>query len=134
VIKLTDAIGDTISNVMNNEQGDQPQAEQSPGLPGGLVGEQDDRAGRSGNRHVSGPLAGEHGGAGDADTDFETLTGGRSGPAPGDRGYPEGTRVGENGIAIRPGTDEKGPRIDIPANEDKPHETLHYPLPEDLRR
>lgn len=38
-----------------------------------------------------------------------------------------GSRVGENGIILRPETDKSGPRIDIPAKGDKPHETLHYP-------
>jgi hypothetical protein len=28
---------------------------------------------------------------------------------------------------LRPARGNSGPRIDIPANGDKPHETLHYP-------
>jgi hypothetical protein len=66
-------------------------------------------------------------GTGDAVSDFDILTGGRSGPpAPGSN-YPEGTRVGENGVAIRPAEGGDGPRIDIPASGGKPAETLHYP-------
>jgi hypothetical protein len=56
-----------------------------------------------------------------------TLTGGKSGPAPAGSTYPPGTQVGNSGIAARPATGSSGPRIDIPANGDKPHETLHYP-------
>jgi RHS repeat-associated protein len=95
-----------------------------PGLPDGLVGVQDDKSGDRGNRHVSGPLTPEHGGTGNAQDDFDHLTGGSGKPAPDN--YPEGTRIGSNGIVIRPGTESKGPRIDIPAKGGKPHETLHY--------
>jgi hypothetical protein len=98
-------------------------------LPSGLVGTQDDKSGPSGGRHLSGPLDPAHGGSGDAGKDFGTLTGGKSGPAaPGDR-YPAGTQVGDNKVALRPDTSNSGPRIEIPANADKPHETLHYPKP-----
>jgi hypothetical protein len=75
----------------------------------------------------SGPLAPDHGGTGDSETDFGTLTGGKFGPAPADKGYPPGTLVGDNGISHRPETAKDGPRIDIPANGTKPSETLHYP-------
>ncbi len=95
-------------------------------LPGGLVGVQDGKSGPQGNRHNSGPLAPENGGTGDAGKDFGKLTGGKSGPAPEGSGYPKGTQVGENGVALRP-EGKAGPRIDVPANGDKPHETLHYP-------
>jgi RHS repeat-associated protein len=100
-----------------------------PEVPGSLVGEQDDIAGAQGGRHNSGPLSTDHGGTGDAGKDFEKLTGGKAGPAPEDKNYPEGTVVGENGISLRPATDKSGPRIDIPAKGDKPAETLHYPKP-----
>jgi hypothetical protein len=29
-------------------------------------------------------------------------------------------------ITLRPGTEAEGPRIDIPGNDNKPYETLHY--------
>jgi len=96
-------------------------------LPSGLVGTQDDKSGPTGGRHLSGPLDPAHGGTGDAGKDFGTLTGGKSGPAPQGKGYPPGTQVGDNDIAHRPARGNSGPRIDIPANGDKPHETLHYP-------
>ncbi len=98
-------------------------------LPPGLVGTQDKDAGPRGKGHKSGPLDPAHGGSGDAGKDFETLTGGKSGPAPAGAGYPAGTQVGDNGTAVRPATGSKGPRIDIPANGNKPAETLHYPKP-----
>jgi RHS repeat-associated protein len=94
-------------------------------LPSGLVGTQDDKSGQSGGRIVNGPLDPAHGGVGDAGKDFDTLTGGKSGPAPTGSTLPAGSQVGDNGIVLRPGQD--GPRIDIPANGDKPRETLHYP-------
>lgn len=101
--------------------------ESAPTLPGDLVGVQDGKAGEQGKRVNSGPLDPAHGGAGDAVKDFDTLTGGKSSPASEEKKYPAGTLVGENGISLRPQVDGKGPRIDIPANGDKPHETLHYP-------
>ncbi len=98
----------------------------SPGVPDKLVGTGQTKS--SGKRVNSGPLAPEHGGAGDDQKDFDKLTGGEHGPAPAEKRYPAGTRVGKNGISHRPGIPgEKGPRIDIPANGGKPPETLHYP-------
>ena len=111
--------GDAVRNENGNDS-----AGDAPGLPDGLVGVQDDKSGERGNRHNSGPLAPEHGGTGEAHDDFDYLTGGTGKQAPDN--YPEGTRMGDNGIIIRPGINDKGARIDIPANGDKPHETLHY--------
>jgi YD repeat-containing protein len=100
-----------------------------PDVPEGLVGEQDSTkgGGPQGRRHNSGALLPENGGVGDAEKDFDKLTGGRSSPAPEGSRFPEGTKIGGNGIALRPGNDKAGPRIDIPARGEKPHETLHYP-------
>ena len=102
-----------------------PLASVAPKLPNGLVGVQDGKGGRTKGRHNSGPLAPENGGTGDAQKDFDKLTGGKSGAAPQGSGYPPGTQIGDNGITIRPGPN--GPRIDIPSNGTKPTETLHYP-------
>ncbi|MCG7556401.1 RHS repeat-associated core domain-containing protein, partial [Pseudoalteromonas sp. Of11M-6] len=99
-----------------------------PDVPNGLVGDQsDDRAGpnKSGKRHTSGPLTSENGGTGDYETDLETLTGGTRPAGEGDSA-PPGSQVGENGIFGRPENSTGGASIDIPAKEDKPHETLHY--------
>ena len=96
-------------------------------VPSGLVGTQDGKSGQAGGRHNSGPLDPAHGGSGDAARDFNTLTGGKTGPAPAGSNYPPGTQVGDNGISLRPARGNSGPRIDIPANGGKPHETLHYP-------
>lgn len=101
-------------------------AEEGPALPEGIVGE--GPKARDG-RVNSGPLAEENGGTGDAQGDFDVLTGGKGGPAPDDKGYPSGSMIGENGIQIRPGTETTGPRIDIPESGEKPRETLHYPAP-----
>lgn len=101
-------------------------AEGAPDLPDDLVGEQDDKSGKtSGKRHVSGPLSPEHGGTGDAESDFGEL-GGTEGVIDIPRAGP-GAKIAPNGIIYRPGNDKKGPRIDIPANGTKPPETLHYP-------
>lgn len=99
----------------------------SPDVPKDLVGTQDDKSGRQGKRHNSGPLAPEHGGTGDAAKDFGKLTGGKSRPAPSDSTLPPGSRIGDNKIQIRPGKPGEGSRIDIPASGSKPIETLHYP-------
>jgi len=60
------------------------------------------------------------GGSGDAEEDFGKLTGGS-----GQNASESGHQIGANGVRLR--YTDKGPRIDIPANGDKPHETLHYP-------
>lgn len=101
----------------------------APPLPEDLVGTQDSGSRQQGGRVNTGPLAPENGGTGNAETDFGSLTGGKSGPAPEGSRLPEGSQVGENGVIYRPGNERSGPRIDIPANGDKPHETLHYPKP-----
>lgn len=103
------------------------EAKDSPDVPKDLVGTQDDKSGRQGKRHNSGPLAPEQGGTGDAAKDFGKLTGGKSRPAPSDSTLPPGSRIGDNKIQIRPGKPGEGPRIDIPASGSKPIETLHYP-------
>ena len=102
------------------------EAKSSAQLPGDLVGVQDKKSRSQGNRHNSGPLDPAKGGTGDINRDFDHLTGGKNHPTPPNSGYPEGTRIGENGIAQRPSKDGDGGRIDIPANGSKPHETLHY--------
>jgi RHS repeat-associated protein len=104
-----------------------PSGGKSPDLPTGLVGTQDKGARQQGNRHNSGSLDPTHGGNGDPQHDFDHLTGGNSGPAPSGSNYPPGTQVGENGVVLRPGKGKSGPRIDVPSNGSKPHETLHYP-------
>ena len=109
------AIGAAINST--GAQGDNKGA-QSPPLPGGLVGTQDNKSGPQGNRHNSGPLAPDNGGKGDAGKDFGKLTGGKIGES----GKYPGVR-GENGIGMRPGKEGEGPRIDIPANGNKPAET-----------
>lgn len=98
-----------------------------PALPSCLVGVQDGKSGVRGNRHNSGPLAPEFGGTGDPTKDFEVLGGTNHQPAPAGSTYKPGTRISANGVTLRPSQDGNGPRIDIPANGSKPHETLHYP-------
>jgi hypothetical protein len=51
---------------------------------------------------------------------FDRLTGGQS------TTLPDGSRLGPNGVRLRPDTGN-GPRIDIPANGDRTHETIHFP-------
>ncbi len=88
----------------------------------GLIGEQDSEAGPRGGRHVSGPLTPENGGTGHPEHDWEVITGGDYVRDPN-----SGHLIGPNGERYRPGKTGEGPRIDIPASGDKPHETLHYP-------
>jgi hypothetical protein len=83
-----------------------------PPLPDGLTGaDPQERPGRINTT-----------GSGNPEGKFDELTGGQS------TTQPDGTRVGPNGVRLRPGTDTKGPRIDIPARGDRKHETVHYPL------
>lgn len=97
-----------------------------PPVPGELVGDQSDpRAGQRGKRHTSGQLTQGNGGTGDAQADFNHLTGGTGQPMPAPNTYPPGTQIGGNGIVIRPG--KGGTSIDIPGKGSKPPETLHYP-------
>jgi hypothetical protein len=118
-----------IENALPIAQQSAPPESESPPLPGGLVGTDDGKGGQQGDRVNNGPLAPENGGSGDAGSDFDHLTGGNSSPASEGSRLPEGSRVGENGVIYRPPNSSSGPRIDIPANGDKPHETLHYPPP-----
>jgi RHS repeat-associated protein len=62
----------------------------------------------------------------DPDELFGNLTGGQPPTV-----LPDGTKIGPNGIRLRPGRtlpsgDEKGPRIDIPGKGDKLPETIHW--------
>lgn len=103
----------------------------SPPPPNGLVGTQDGQGGTTRGLVNNGPLAPEHGGGGNAESDFDTLTGGRSSPPPEGSTLPDGSRIGDNGIVFRPGKEGEGSRIDIPADGEKPRETLHYPRPDE---
>ncbi len=100
----------------------------TPDVPDDLVGDQgDSRAGpnKSGNRHTSGPLTTENGGTGNYAEDLEILTGGTTLAGTGDSA-PPGSAIEANGIFGRENNSSGGASIDIPANGDKPHETLHY--------
>jgi filamentous hemagglutinin len=84
----------------------------TPDLPDGLTGE-NPREGSGSRINTDLP--------GDAQGVFDRLTGGQS------RTEPGGHRVGPNGVRLRPGTQSKGPRVDIPAKGQRPHETIHFP-------
>ena len=114
----------TSSNSSSSGSGQQG-GDKAPSVPDKLVGTVDDKSGQQGGRVNNGPLAPDNGGTGDAAKDFGKLTGGKIGES----GKYPGVR-GENGIGMRPGKEGEGPRIDIPANGNKPAETLHYPKPE----
>ena len=76
------------------------------------------------------PLTPENGGTGDYEQDLQTLTGGTRPSGVGDSA-PPGSQIGENGILVVGQKIVVAVRsIDIPANGDKPHETLHYPKKE----
>ena len=97
----------------------------APELPSGYVGDSSDS--RSGSnpkskKRTSGELTPENGGTGNPLTDAEELAGPLK-PVPGE----PGTYIGENGIRYRPENTSGGASIDIPANGDRKHETLHYP-------
>ena len=130
VVVAAKAANDTakiLQNSSSNSSGSEggQSGGKSPPVPDKLVGTVDDKSGQQGDRVNNGPLAPGNGGSGDAAKDFGKLTGGKTGES---SKYP-GVR-GENGIGMRPGKEGEGPRIDIPANGNKPAETLHYPRPE----
>lgn len=130
---LGSRLGLGIWNAIHQESSEADGTNSAPPVPGDLVGDQSDpRAGpsSSGKRHKSGKLTPENGGTGDADKDFDELTGGTGKPFPSSDGRSKipGARVGDNGVWIRPGTKNPndGSRIEIPGNGDKLPETLHY--------
>jgi hypothetical protein len=96
--------------VLNNEKNNQPQG---PPLPERLIGNNARRGGGRSNTDM--PRVDPT-----PDELFDRLTGGHSDI------LPNGTRRGSNGVLLRPDTGQ-GPRIDIPANGDKEHETIHFP-------
>ena len=124
---------DRFRNWIKNEQNAPPVegTNSAPPIPEDYVGDQSrGHTSNGGKRHTSGPLTPENGGTGDAEKDFDKLTGGTGKPFPDSDGRSKkpGTLVGDNGIWIRPGTKNPGdgPRIEIPGNGNKLPETLHY--------
>ena len=103
----TDACGDSDSGT--SEPTADPAA--TPELPGNIIGNN----GKTGGRRINTDLPGGSGGLFDqygGTTGIVTL--------------PDGTKVSPNGVRLRPGSGS-GPRLDIPANGSKPHETIHFP-------
>jgi hypothetical protein len=96
--------------ILHNEKQDPPQV---PPLPERLIGNNARPGGGRSNTDMPGvdPTPDEL---------FDRLTGGHSDI------LPDGTRQSPNGIRLRPDTGQ-GPRIDIPANGEKEHETIHFP-------
>jgi len=126
-VAFCDELLEVGENLVNGWLANESEEEVVP-LPEGPVGVQDGRGGRSRSRgQMSGPLAPEHGGTGNADQDFDVLGGGTSSPPPRGSTLPPGTRIAPNGVRIRPGSRGAGPRIDIPGTRTRPPETLHYP-------
>jgi hypothetical protein len=82
-------------------------------LPGDLLGNN----GRPGGKRINTDLPGVNP---TPDELFDKLTGGKN------TVLPDGTKVGDNGVRLRPDQGQ-GQRLDIPANGDKPHETIHFP-------
>lgn len=80
---------------------------------------------KSGSRHTSGNLKPEFGGTGNYDDDLKALAGDTR-PTVRGNSAPPGAQIGENGVFGRETNSSGGKSIDISANGDKPHETLHY--------
>jgi RHS repeat-associated protein len=106
-------IGGALGYVVGGIVADQIFSSEVPPLPEDLTGE-NPRQG-SGNR-INTDLPGEL-----LDDVVDALTGGVT--SEGERG----SRSCPNGVLIRPGKPGEGPRIDIPASGDRPHETIHFP-------
>lgn len=127
-------LSNVIDTVHRNETADSPDSAagsrdaKPPALPTVLVGDQSSPlAGpnKNGTRHTSGNLRPEFGGSGNYDRDLKTLAGNTRPAVRGDSA-PPGAQIGENGVFGRQTNSSGGRSIDIPANGDKPHETLHY--------
>lgn len=97
-----------LSNVVLSESGNS--TSQSTPLPGDLLGNN----GKPGGKRINTDLPGINP---TPDELFDKLTGGKS------KTLPDGTKVGDNWFDC----DLIGPRIDIPSNGSKPHETIHFP-------
>ncbi|WP_204274750.1 hypothetical protein, partial [Enterobacter hormaechei] len=105
-----------------------PSGTKPPALPVDLVGDQRSPlagSNKNGTRHTCGILKPEFGGTGIYDEDLKTLAG-DAGPAVRGDSAPPGAQIGENGVFVRQTNSSGGKSIDIPANGDKPRETLHY--------
>lgn len=100
--------------ILNNQnQNEQAQQSQTPSLPDSLIGQN----ARPGGSRINTDLPGTNP---TPEELFNSLGGGQSVT------LPDGTKVAPNGVRLRPDTGY-GPRIDIPANGSKPHETIHFP-------
>ncbi|WP_350016393.1 RHS repeat-associated core domain-containing protein [Rhodanobacter sp. IGA1.0] len=124
----TDTSNEILSSDLSKLQKDGPPQCVAPALPTTLVGDTaDPRAGsnRSGTKFTSGNLLPKFGGVGDYQSDLKTLAGDTRLQVTGDSA-PPGSQVGANGVFGRSPNSSGGKSIDIPANGDKPHETLHY--------
>jgi RHS repeat-associated protein len=99
--------------ILNNQNQDKGAAPQAPGLPDSLIGQNAQPGGKRINTDLPGTNP-------SPEELFTSLGGGQS------ITLPDGTRVAPNGVRLRPDTGS-GPRIDIPANGSKPHETIHFP-------
>jgi hypothetical protein len=86
-----------------------------PDIPDKIIGDNPKPASGSGSRVNTDRPAGSFAGT------VEELTGGQLTPDP-DR---PGHLCCSNGVRVRPSS--QGPRIDVPANGPKPHETIHFP-------
>ncbi len=103
-----------IGSIFNSDQNDDGCGNgDCPPLPGGLIG--------SNPRPGSGRINTDRPGI-DLPGIIGDLTGGVLNPDPNRPGH----KVAPNGVRIRPDTG-KGPRVDIPANGEKPPETIHFP-------
>jgi len=120
-------VGQIVWQANQSQQTETPTPSEAPPLPDVLVGEKPRVRGTNGSA-VSGSLKPEFGGAGDFHDDLKTLAG-ETRPATPEDNRPSGSLIGQNGVFGRENS-SGGHSIDIPANGDKPHETLHYPRKE----
>lgn len=87
-------------------------ADEDPSLPTDLTGQNPrDSSGKRTNTDLPGNSEGV----------FDGLSGGKS------TTLPDGTKVAPNGVRLRPGKGDQGPRIDIPGRGSTPPETIHFP-------
>lgn len=101
---------DNLPHIVHNEPA-VPEVKPVPPLPDKIVGNNGKAGG--GRENTDLPAA-------DFPGTIEDLTGGNLQEE-------DGQLVCPNGVRVRPGKDGQGPRIDIPANGSKPHETIHFP-------
>ncbi|MDF4004459.1 RHS repeat-associated core domain-containing protein [Luteibacter sp. PPL201] len=123
---IQNALTDSAPNSQQSQNHNDGQIHVAPTLPTGLIGDSPRATGKSGGTAVGTSLPSDK----FADT-VKALTGGTL-TTPDSKGR----SIAPNGVSVRTGGKD-GPRIDVPANDSKPPEIIHFPedtqIPDELK-